>query len=247
MRKGSVKRLLASLLLMPLVAPVLAADNEHEDTQSARYFWGAQFEELEYRYSDEDDTRFTWSSDAFVGRDEWKLRWLSKGEYEQEHDAYEQLENQLLVQAPVSDFFDARVGVRFDTPEGPDRTYGVLGMTGLAPQWFEVDAGLYLGDDGHALAEVDAEYEFLFTNYLILTASLDLVYGIDEDEAVGVGQGVSSTELGVRLSYDLSDRSFSPYVGLVHENQYGDTRDLTRQSGGDPEQWFAVIGAKLML
>ncbi|SFM69509.1 copper resistance protein B [Marinobacter zhejiangensis] len=236
---------LALLMAAPL-ATAQAAGSEQEDTQSARYFWGAQFEEVEYRYSDEDDTLFTWDGDLFYGRDELKLRWLTKGEYEQEHDAYEQLENQLLVQTPVSDFFDAKLGVRFDTPEGPDRTYGVLGVSGLAPLWFEVDASLYLSDDGDALAELDAEYELLFTNYLTLIASLEVVYGIDEDEEIGVGRGLNSTEAGLRLSYDLWDRSFSPYLGVVHENQYGDTADFTRASGGDREQWFSVIGAKLM-
>ena len=89
---------------------------------------------------------------------------LTTGEYEIEEQAYETLENQLVGQIPISKFFDAKAGVRFDTPEGPDRTYALLGIAGLAPQWFEVDANLYVSKDGDSSAEIDAEYELLFTN-----------------------------------------------------------------------------------
>ena len=109
-------------------------------------FWGVQFEELEYRYSDDDEELGVWNADVFYGTDDLKVRWLTKGEYAIAEQAYEGLENQLVGQVPISDFFDAKAGVRFDTPEGPDRTYAVLGVTGLAPQWFEVDANLYVSN-----------------------------------------------------------------------------------------------------
>jgi copper resistance protein B len=50
----------------------------------------------------------------------------------------------------------------------------------------------------------------------------------------------------MRLSYDAIDRAFSPYVGVVYEKDYGDTADFTRDAGGQTEEWFAVVGAKLM-
>ena len=93
--------------------------------------WGVQFEEFEYRYSDDDEELGVWNADAFYGTDEFKVRLLTTGEYEIEEQAYETLENQLVGQIPISKFFDAKAGVRFDTPEGPDRTYAVLGVAGL--------------------------------------------------------------------------------------------------------------------
>lgn len=207
--------------------------------------WGVQFEEFEYRYSDDDEELGVWNADAFYGTDELKLRWISKGEYSLEERAYESLENQLVGQIPISKFFDAKAGVRFDTPEGPDRTYAVLGVAGLAPQWFEVDANLYASKDGDTSAEIDAEYELLFTNYWILSATLDATVAFSEDEEIGVGKGLVSTETGLRLSYDLIDRAFSPYVGVVHERMYGDTADLAKAEGGGTEDWFAVVGARI--
>ncbi len=44
--------------------------------------WGVQFEEFEYRYSDDDEELGVWDADAFYGTDEFKVRLLTTGEYE---------------------------------------------------------------------------------------------------------------------------------------------------------------------
>lgn len=207
--------------------------------------WSLQFEELEYRYSDADEELAVWDAELSYGSDELKFLWVTEGEYAIGEQVYEGLENQLLAQVPISDFFDAKAGVRFDTPEGPDRTYAVLGVTGLAPQWVEVDASLYLSDEGGTLAELDAEYELLITNYWILAATLETTLAFSEDREIGVGKGLVSTEAGLRLSYDLVDRAFSPYVGVVHERTYRDTADLAEAEGAGTEDWFAVVGARI--
>ncbi|KAA1175943.1 copper resistance protein B [Marinobacter salinexigens] len=241
-------KLSALMLAVALSASqVMASDMRLDDSgrKDALRLWGVQFEELEYRYSDDDEELGVWNGDAFYGTDELKLRWLGKGEYAIEEQAYETLENQLVLQTPISTFFDAKAGVRFDTPEGPDRTYGVLGITGLAPQWFEVDANLYVSDEGDTSAGLDAEYELLLTNHLILSAALDATVAFSEDEEIGVGKGLVSTETGLRLRYDLIDRAISPYIGVVHERKYGDTADFARAEGGSTEDWFAVIGTRI--
>ncbi len=120
-----------------------------------------------------------------------------------------------------------------------------MGVAGLAPQWFEIDANLYVSKDGDTSTELDAEYELLFTNYWILAATLDATVAFSEDREIGVGKGLVSTETGLRLSYDLIDRAFSPYVGVVHERKYGDTADFAEAEGGSTEDWFAVIGARI--
>ncbi|GAA3556826.1 copper resistance protein B [Marinobacter xestospongiae] len=244
-----MKRLvLVTLLASSVLSPVVSAQQLMEDTterKQALRVWGAQFEELEYRYSDDDEELGVWKADLFYGTDEFKARWLSNGEYAIDEQAYHTLENQLIGQVPVSEFFDARAGIRFDTPEGPDRTYAVVGLSGLAPQWFEIDASLYASQDGDVSAEFDAEYELLITNHWILVASVDASIAFSEDREIGVGKGLVSTETGLKLSYDLIDRSFSPYIGVVHERKYGDTADLARDQSSGIEDWFAVVGARL--
>ncbi|MBQ0831912.1 copper resistance protein B [Marinobacter sp.] len=241
--------LIVSAVLSQGVMPALVSAQEQiKDTSGRKQplkVWGAQFEELEYRYSDNDEEVGVWNTDFFYGTDNFKARWLSNGEYSLEEQAYESLENQIVGQIPISKFFDAKAGVRFNTPEGPDRTYAVLGIAGLAPQWFEIDTNFYVSKDGDTSADLDAEYELLFTNYWILTASLDATVAFSEDREIGVGKGLVSTEVGLRLSYDLIDRAVSPYVGIVHERKYGDSADFARADGGSTEDWFAVVGARL--
>jgi len=79
-----------------------------------------------------------------------------------------------------------------------------------------------------------------------LSASFETLAAFSEDREIGVGKGLNSTELGLRLSYDLIYRTFSPYIGVVHERKFGDTADLARDSGGSTEDWFAVVGARIM-
>lgn len=232
-----------------LLPTVVTAQEMIADTSSRKQpltSWGIQFEELEYRYSDTDEEHAVWAGDLFYGTDAFKVRWLTEGEYAIDEQAYVGLENQLVGQVPISDFFDAKAGVRFDTPEGPDRTYAVLGIVGLTPQWFEIDASLNLGEAGYTAVELDAEYELLLTNYWVLAASLDAMVAFSEDREIGIGDGLATTETGLRLSYDLVERAFSPYVGVVHERKYGDTADLADAEGGGNEDWFAVLGARLL-
>jgi copper resistance protein B len=235
-----------TLTATALAAPAFAQEDPAKKTQTAKTFWGVSAEKLEYRYSDSDEELAAIEGEAFYGTDELKFRWLYSGEWEEAHNAWESLENQFVGQIPISDFWDAKAGVRVDTPEGPDRVYSVLGLTGLAPYWFEVDTNLYVSNEGDASVDFEAEYELLMTNYWILSATFESMVAFSEDQEIGSGKGLNSTELGLRLSYDLIDRAFSPYVGVVHERKYSDTADLARDSGGSTEDWFAVIGARVM-
>ncbi len=246
-----MSRLIQSICGLALVAiavatPAIAQEDPAKKTQTAKTFWGFSAEKLEYRYSDSDEEVAVIESDAFYGTDELKFRWLFSGEWEEAHNAWETLENQFVAQIPVDDFWDAKAGIRVDTPEGPDRVYGVLGFAGLAPYWFEIDTNLYVSNEGNASLDFEAEYELLITNYWILSATFESMVAFSEDEEIAVGKGLNSTELGLRLSYDLIDRAFSPYIGVAHERKYGDTADLSRNSGGGTEDWFAVVGARIM-
>ena len=209
-------------------------------------FWGVQLEELEHRWGDEREELAVWNGDAFFGNDELKLRWLSEGEYDLDASKFEAMENRLVLQKPVSDFFDAKAGIRLDTPKGESRWYGVVGLTGLAKQWIEVDADLFVSEKGDASARLDAEYELLVTNRVILTPSADLNVAFSDDREMGVGTGFSSAELGLRVSYDLLDRTVAPYIGAVWERKFGRTADFARDEGEDVETWFLGVGLRIM-
>ena len=205
--------------------------------------WGVQAEQLEYRIGDDTDV-MAWDVDALIGTDELKLVFRSEGEFETNGDVLETMENQLRLQAPISTFFDAVAGVRVDTPEGPDRVYGVVGVHGLAPQWFEIDADLFVSD--RPSFRFEAEYEALITNRLILTPSIEFNLPFTDDLAIDQGAWGPKLEVGARLSYDLLDRAISPYIGVHYERVFGETQDIATSEGKDDDALFLTIGAKLI-
>lgn len=204
--------------------------------------WGAQAEQFEYRLGESDEL-LAWDFDAFVGTDELRLVWRSEAEYGLDESAFETLENQARLQTPISDFFDAVVGLRVDTPDGPDRVYGVLGVHGLAQQWIEIDADLFIAED--PTFRFEAEYEGLITNRITLTPSIEVDVPFTDDPEIGAGAWGPTLEVGARLSYDLVDRAISPYIGVHYERVFGESAALAREDGEHVESAFVVIGARL--
>ena len=137
------------------------------------------------------------------------------------------------------------VGVQSSTPDGlPDRYNAVLGIKGLAPQWFEVDADLYLSD--HSFLRFEGEYEGLLTNRLILIPSLEVTVPLQDDPDYSQAAGGATVETGLRLSYDLIDRAVSPYIGVNYEKSFGGTADLIRAGGEENGEFSVVFGTRLM-
>lgn len=238
------KRLIALSLAVGLLSFLTGQPAQAQEV--GLVYYGLQMEEFEYRLGDEGEDLATWDGDAFIGTDEFKLRLLSEGEYDINASKFETLENRLVGQVPISEFFDAKAGLRLDTPKGPDRFYGIFGVAGLAPQWFEIDADLFLSEKSDLSARLDVEYEVLLTNRLILTPSAEINFAFSDDNEIEIKSGFTSLELGVRLSYDVIDRAFSPYVGFGFETKLGDTKDLIAAEGEDTAAWFGVIGARFV-
>ncbi len=230
-------------LLIPALAAALAAPPAFAADPHSMLFYGFSAERAEYRVNGHADL-LAFDADAFIGTDELKLFWRNESEYDLDEDAFESMENQVRIQFPVSTFFDAVVGVRVDTPDGPDRVDGVIGLHGLAPQWFEVDLDLFVSDDPVLRLEVD--YEGLITNRITLTPSIEIDLPLTDDSRHDFGAFAPTVEVGARLSYDLIDRLLSPYVGVHYEFALGDTADRIQASGDRRDDLFFVAGAKVL-
>ena len=206
--------------------------------------WGFQAEQLEYRFTDGEDA-VVWDFDALAGTDELRFVWRSEGELGESSGEFEGLENQQCLQMPISTFFDSVVGIQASTPDGgPDRYNAVFGVKGLAPQWFEIDADLYVSD--HPFFRFEGEYEALLTNRLILTPSVEMTLPLKDDTAADQGAWDPTLEIGARISYDLIDRAVSPYVGVNYERSFGDTSDMLRAAGEDKDAFSVVVGTRIM-
>jgi copper resistance protein B len=212
--------------------------------QAEPLIWGFRATQLEYRALDGEDS-FVWDFDALAGSDEMKFVWRSEAELGLTSENFEKLENQIRLQFPISTFFDAAIGAYVDTPDdAPDRYNGVIGVMGLAPQWFEINADLFVSDN--PFFRFEAEYTALLTNRLILTPNIEVNLPLRDDAARDRGAGGAVVEIGARLSYDVIDRAFSPYIGVNYEAALGDTKDRIRASGEKTNAFAIVIGARLL-
>lgn len=228
-----------------MLAAVLSAPSAEAEMMDDAIFSSVLVDKLEYRAGD-DGAALAWDLTAWAGGDEWKLALESEGEYARRPDSFEKLENQVYVRRMVTEFFDAKAGLRLDTPAGPDRAYAVLGLLGLAQQWLEVEGELFLSERGDLSARLTAEYDLLLTNRLILQPQVEVEAAASDDREIGRGQGFGSVELGLRLRYELVDRSVAPYLGVHWERTLGESAGIARSEGEDTASLRAVAGLRLL-
>lgn len=196
---------------------------------------------LEVQFGDGGDVG-VWDVQGWYGGDRDKLFIKTEGEFSFSDDEIEDGEVQALWSRAVSTYWDVQTGVRYDfEPRG--RTHAVLGVQGLAPYLFEVDAAAFLSTDGDLTARIEAEYEILLTQSLVLQPRVEVELSAQDIEAFETGAGVSGFDAGLRLSYAVVPE-FAPYVGVEWQTAFGDTRDIIREEGGDPERIVALIGLR---
>lgn len=198
---------------------------------------------LEVGFGDEDES-YLWDVQGWSGGDINRFWWKSEGEGAFGGDL-EEAEIQALYSRAVSPFWDVQAGLRQDfRPEGEDTTHLVLGLQGLAPHWWEIDAAAFLSTEGDLTARVEAEYDQRITRRLILQPRLELEFSAVDIPELETGRGLSSVEAGLRLRYELR-KEFAPYLGVEWSRALGDTADYIEARGGDAEDVRLVVGLKV--
>jgi len=102
-----------------------------------------------------------------------------------------------------------------------------------------------LAAGGTALT-LEAEYELLLTQKLILQPRLETDWYGKRDANRGLGSGVSDLSVGLRLRYEVR-RKFAPYVSVEWARKFGDTEDFARAAGQDPDETRFVAGLRFWL
>ena len=156
----------------------------------------------------------------------------------------EHVEVQALYGRALNPWFDLQIGIRHDFRPDPERTHLVVGIEGLAPYWFEVDAALFLSQKGELTARFEGEYDQRITRKLILQPRLELNLSAQDAQRIGLGSGLSSAEAGLRLRYEFVPE-FAPYIGVEYEQKFGDTARFARAAGEDRGGWNLVGGIRL--
>lgn len=220
---------------------VMAQSRAHvaREVSGLPIFW-FQGDRVEYR-SREGDDGYLWDVQGYYGGDLDKFWFKSEGEGSF-GEAIEDAEVQALYSRAIGPFFDLQAGVRQDLT-GPTRTHAVIGVQGLAPYVFEVDAAAFLSTKGDLTARIEAEIDQRITNRLILQPRVEVELSAQDIPELGVGSGIDTFEAGLRLRYEFA-REFAPYFGIEQEWKLGSSRDFALAEGEDPSVTNYVIGVR---
>ncbi len=188
-----------------------------------------------------DNTSAEYDLQAWYGRT--YDRAVLKAEGEVDDGRLAESRTELLWSHAVAAFWDAQLGARHDGGRGPDRSWLAFGVQGLAPYWFAIDAAAYVGENGRSALRLDAEYELLLTQKLILQPKVETNFYGKSDAARGLGSGLSDVSVALRLRYEIW-REFAPYIGIERVVRLGGAADLARAAGADATETRIVAGVR---
>lgn len=183
-----------------------------------------------------------WEGQGWIGTDLNRLWLRSEGEHVDGRTESANLE--VLYGRSISRWWDLVAGVRHDFKPGASQDFAAIGVMGLAPYKFEVEATGYIGQSGQTAVRFEIEYETLLTNRLILQPLVEVNFHGQSDERRGIGSGLSTAEAGLRLRYEIT-RQFAPYIGVVHERAFGRTADFRRNVGAGIDGTRIVAGIRI--
>ena len=233
---------IAILLTASALSPSLA--NAHGDSMHDHgdnpVLTKVMFDQLELREQDGEHSSVI-DAQAWIGKDLHKF-WL-KVDGEKYGGKTQDAEVQALYSRAIAPYWDLQLGLRRDIKPEPKNNWGVIGVQGLAPYFFDVNAALFIGDSGRTAARFSAEYDLLFTQRLILSPEIEFnFYGQNDSERI-TGSGLSDINAGLRLRYEIY-RELAPYIGINWERKFGSTADFARTSGENISDTEWVLGLR---
>jgi copper resistance protein B len=188
---------------------------------------------------DDEGSPLTWDLDAWFGRTLTRV-WV-RSEGERRGGATERNELTVAWGKGFARWWDFVAGARRDFAPGEAETWAAVGVRGLAPYRFDIAATAFVGSAGRTAFRFESSYAILVTNRLILTPNVELDWHGNTNAPRGVGAGLGSAELGLRLRYEFR-RQIAPYVGLSRERLFGRSAEL---AGGDGDDTRLTAGIRL--
>ncbi|MCH7228258.1 copper resistance protein B [Haloferula sp. A504] len=206
------------------------------------------FDLFEYRLPDHGGPgRFGWEAQGWIGGDIHKFWWKHEGEAVFEGQDRAESETDLLYSRLITPFWNLQAGVQYanewSSSNYGDRWSAALGIQGLSPYKFEVDATLYLSEHGNLTADLEAEYDIRLTQRLVLQPRAELGLSAQDIPRRSLGTGLTDAVLDLRLRYEIK-REFAPYIGARYRFLIGETRDIAKSAGQRTDEWLLLTGLR---
>lgn len=206
---------------------------------------------LEYRPKTSGGERasdYRWDVEGWYGGDYNRLWFKSEGQQDTAFKADYDVDFQLLYGRFIRKYYDVQIGPRVETQtfrgSNVTRGFGVIGLQGLVPYNYELEAALFIDQNGKVSGRLSLTKDLLLTQRLILQGRFETNVAVQRVEQFTTGSGLNNLEFGVRLRYEIQ-REFAPYVGFSIDRSFGETATLVRQEGGNPSQVRLVAGLRM--
>lgn len=211
--------------------------SEHGDLRS----WLLMADQLESHLRDKADA-YVWNMQGWYGSDINKL-WIKSAGDGDAGESPEHAELQALWSHAIAPWWDFQAGVRHDFRPDAGRTHLVVGLQGLLPYKFGIDAAAFFSEDGDVSARLEAEYDQQITQRLILQPRIEVELAAQDIPASGIGSGITNADLGLRLRFEFA-REFAPYLGVEYGRSFGGTADYARAAGKEVGGWSLLVGVR---
>jgi len=200
-----------------------------EPVASDMRFGSLLFDLFEFQSGDGPDLA-RWDVVGWYGGD-WQRVWFkSEGQQNATRDrSTGESDFQVLYGWLIAPFFDFQAGLRYERQwqgrEGWGRTSVAVGLQGVIPYGLEIESTLFVSEEGDISARITASQDVFFTQRLIMQPRIEINAAAQEVERFGVGEGLNSIEMGLRLRYEII-REVAPYVGVNWTRKLGSTADF---------------------
>lgn len=199
------------------------------------------FDKLGVAYDRNEQTSLQWDGQFWIGRDLNKLWIKSEGD---RLNGSTDAKIEAFWSHTISPFWDLQLGARRDFGAGPKRNWAAFGVQGVAPYGIETEITGYVGGSGRTALALKAEYDLLLTQRLIFTPEIEASLHGKNDEARGVGSGLSDASLSLRLRYEVT-REFAPYVGVSFGRKFGRTASYASEAGESRSERAILAGVRI--
>ncbi|POD34798.1 copper resistance protein CopB [Pseudomonas syringae pv. syringae] len=189
-----------------------------------------------------DGSALAWDLSGWIGGDIDRL--LLRSEGERTNGKTEEAEVQALWGHSISPWWDVVAGARQDFKPGAPQTWAAFGLQGQAISDLDIEATAFIGEAGQTAARLEADYDLQLTNNLVLQPTAELNFYGKNDPQRGNGSGLSTSEFGLRLRYEITPQ-FAPYVGVSWDRSYGKTADYAREDDEDTQDARLVVGVRM--
>jgi copper resistance protein B len=216
-------------------------NNTMQPVGDSAIFTHGVLDQLEDRWNGRNN-EFRYDGQAWTGTDLNKLWFKSEGTLTSD-GRFTDGQHEILYDRAISSYFDLQAGLRVDLDSAVTRTWAALGVEGLSLYFFDFEATGYVSDRGRFAARIQAYYDLLITQRLILQPQVELNLYSKYDQAAGTGSGLSDIDTGLRLRYEIT-RKFAPYIGVAYGGRFYQSSVLARRTGETPSGLRFTFGVR---